>query len=99
MATQGSSAPARRTRGRDVVESTRLHPPPSRPVWRRLKRNRRVIAGAAFLLALYLIALLAPLTAPDDPDRQVLVDRLQGPSWTHPAGTDGLGRDILSRAI
>ncbi len=91
--------PARRARGGDIVEPTRLLPPQSRPVWRRLKRNRQVLIGAAFLLTLYLIALLAPLTAPDDPDRQVLIDRLQGPSWDHLAGTDGHGRDILSRAI
>lgn len=51
------------------------------------------------LLALYLIALLAPLVAPQNPNRQVLLDRLKTPSSAHLMGTDGLGRDILSRAI
>jgi peptide/nickel transport system permease protein len=50
-------------------------------------------------MTLYLIALFAPITSPDDPHRQVLLDRLQGPSLDHLMGTDGLGRDILSRAI
>ena len=26
-------------------------------------------------------------------------DRLQGPSWAHPFGTDDLGRDTLARVI
>jgi peptide/nickel transport system permease protein len=56
------------------------------------------VAGA-ILLALYLVALLAPVVAPANPNTQVLIDRLQGPSWAHPMGTDPLGRDILSRAI
>jgi peptide/nickel transport system permease protein len=55
--------------------------------------------GGGILLAFYLVALLAPLTAPEDPNRQVLIERLNAPSLDHPMGTDGLGRDILSRAI
>ena len=55
--------------------------------------------GGGVLLAFYLVALLAPLTAPEDPNHQVLIERLKAPSLDHPMGTDGLGRDILSRAI
>ncbi|MCU1504794.1 MAG: dipeptide transporter [Ilumatobacteraceae bacterium] len=33
------------------------------------------------------------------PSRVRPVDRLQGPSWAHPFGTDNLGRDLFSRAI
>lgn len=61
--------------------------------------------GAAFLLLLLLVAVFAPLVAPHDPAAQSLSDRLVGPvwsdggSWTHPLGTDNLGRDVLSRVI
>jgi peptide/nickel transport system permease protein len=71
----------------------------SHSVWWRLARNRRVLIGGGVLLIFYLVALLAPLTAPYDPNQQVLIDRLKAPSLDHPMGTDGLGRDVLSRAI
>jgi peptide/nickel transport system permease protein len=50
-----------------------------------------------------LLALLGPLFG-SDPTAQNLTNRLQPPvfldgSWTHPLGTDGLGRDILSRML
>lgn len=48
-----------------------------------------------------LVASLVPLTSATD---QSLVDRLippvtHGGSWNHPLGTDGLGRDLVSRII
>ncbi len=61
--------------------------------------------GAAFLLVLVFAALFAPWVAPHDPAAQSLSDRLDPPawsdggSWSHPLGTDNLGRDILSRII
>lgn len=63
-----------------------------------------VIAGSIFAL-IVLMALAAPLLAPYDPYAQNLANRLvppafmQGGSWAHPLGTDGLGRDYLSRVI
>jgi peptide/nickel transport system permease protein len=68
-------------------------------VWRRLLANRRVALGLIVVLALYLVALAAPLLSPSDPNAQVLLDRLKPPSAEHPFGTDSLGRDGLSRAI
>lgn len=50
-------------------------------------------------------AVLAPLVAPHDPLDQSLRARLDPPVWTeegsrdHLLGTDGLGRDVLSRII
>src|SRR5687768_10700917 len=61
--------------------------------------------GAVFLAVLLLAAVFAPLVAPYDPAAQSLSDRLQPPawgdggSWSHPLGTDNLGRDVLSRVI
>jgi peptide/nickel transport system permease protein len=63
-----------------------------------------VFAGAVFA-AIVLMALAAPLLAPYDPYSQDLGNRLvppafmQGGSWAHALGTDGLGRDYLSRVI
>ncbi|WP_417473054.1 ABC transporter permease [Leisingera sp.] len=68
--------------------------------WLSLKSNHMAMAGLAIILALVLIALLAPWIAPHDPFVQDLGNRLQ-PLGTegHVLGTDSLGRDILSRLI
>jgi peptide/nickel transport system permease protein len=68
-------------------------------IWRRMLANRRVALGLSVVIALYLVALAAPLLSPSDPNAQVLLDRLKPPSAEHPFGTDSLGRDGLSRAI
>lgn len=65
----------------------------------------RALFGAGVLLAVILAALLAPYVSPHDPTRQNIAHRLRPPAWqeggnwTHPLGTDHLGRDILSRII
>ncbi|GGV18845.1 hypothetical protein GCM10010182_45540 [Actinomadura cremea] len=55
---------------------------------------------AIVLLALLiLVALFAPLLAPADPTAQNLQEASRAPSWSHPFGTDPLGRDVLSRLM
>jgi peptide/nickel transport system permease protein len=46
-----------------------------------------------------LMAIFAPWLAPQDPAHIDLTSRLSPPSYAHWAGTDELGRDILSRVI
>jgi len=47
-----------------------------------------------------LLSLLAPWISPHDPGLQDINQRLRPPAWPdHPLGTDGLGRDILSRIL
>src|SRR5215216_6753960 len=99
MANPESSAPASWAIGGGTVQAPLARPIHSRSIWWRLVRNPRVIVGGTVLLAFYLIALLAPIVAPEDPNKQELIERLKAPSLAHPMGTDGLGRDILSRAI
>ena len=57
-------------------------------------------AAVCFLAVVVLVALLAPLLAPDDPlDQQAPVDGTGHPSAEHWMGQDSLGRDILSRLM
>ncbi|OFI38617.1 ABC transporter permease [Arthrobacter sp. SW1] len=53
----------------------------------------------AFLAAVVLLALLAPVLAPFDPDYVDLNNVLAGPGAQHLLGTDALGRDLLSRLM
>jgi peptide/nickel transport system permease protein len=62
-------------------------------------KNKLALAGLVIIGALTLSAIFAPWLAPYDPAEQLLMDRLNGPSWQHPFGNDELGRDILSRIL
>ena len=66
---------------------------------RRLLRNRAALAAIAFLTLITVLAVFAPLASPHDPNAQDILHRFGAPSWSHPFGTDYLGRDILSRLI
>ena len=66
----------------------------------RLARYNPLAAIGVVLVAGFVIcALLAPWLAPQDPANVDLPNRLQSPSSQHFAGTDELGRDIVSRLI
>ena len=62
-------------------------------------RHRCLAPGALILGVAVLAAIAAPLLAPYDPDQIDLLARLQPPTPFHPAGTDEVGRDILSRLL
>lgn len=74
-------------------------------LFRELWSDKPAFFGLAILVAMVLMAILAPLLAPYDPAAQSLINRLKPPvwqpggSWEHLLGTDHLGRDMLSRII
>lgn len=65
-------------------------------LWR---RNHLMVVGTCIIVALVLVAILAPVLATHSPLAQVLDDRLLPPSGEHFFGTDSLGRDIYSRVV
>ena len=67
--------------------------------WRRATRSGGLIAGLVLVVAVVLVALLAPWVAPYDPDAQDVLMKLEPPTWEHLFGTDAFGRDVLSRVI
>ncbi len=62
-------------------------------------RSVDLLVGTTVLGLALGAALAAPLLAPFDPIAQDVAHRLAAPTLLHPLGTDGLGRDILSRLI
>lgn len=66
---------------------------------RRFMRNRAAMVGLSVLILLYLVALLAPILASQPLDFIDIPSRNLPPNWSHPLGTDSLGRDLLSRMI
>lgn len=67
--------------------------------WNIFKKNKLGLFCLGVVVVLVLIAILAPLLAPYDPDAQELTNMLHAPYPAHPFGTDEYGRDILSRVI
>jgi len=88
-----------------VVERTALPVARPRVVPRRRRWNLSLLLGAMLLGGIVLVGAAAPLLTSDDPAVQVLADRLLPPAWVeggtarHPLGTDGFGRDALSRLL
>jgi peptide/nickel transport system permease protein len=74
-------------------------------VWRRFLRQKLAVTGAIVLVVLFLMAILAPLVAPYDPIEQFRnlglndLGQPRPPSTRFLLGTDGLGRDVLSRLL
>ena len=70
-----------------------------RSFWRALRRNQLALAGGVVVVFVAVLALLAPVIAPMDPNRPDVKKILDSPSGRHPLGTDQLGRDVLSRML
>ncbi|HYY82558.1 MAG TPA: ABC transporter permease, partial [Actinomycetes bacterium] len=66
---------------------------------RRLLRDRSALAGLVILTLLVLAAVAAPLLAPYPPIQPHYESALRGPGREFLLGTDGLGRDELSRLL
>jgi peptide/nickel transport system permease protein len=78
---------------------------PAPPAARRRRVPWPLYVGAAFVAALAVVALAAPLIAPHNPERGSLRARLTAPTLeaadgkAYLLGTDQLGRDVLSRMV
>ncbi len=64
-----------------------------------LKHQKAITICSIMLAILFIIAILAPWIAPNDPVAVNLAFKLQSPSWKFPLGTDHLGRCNLSRIL
>jgi peptide/nickel transport system permease protein len=91
---------SRDTLAESIADQHALAPASARPgVFRALLAHRTGVAGLVIVAGVALIAIAAPLIAPDDPTRVDALRRLAPPSADALLGTDNLGRDILSRLI
>ena len=68
-------------------------------LWFEIRKSPLAIVGFCVVILVLLVALLAPWLAPHDPYEIHLEKRLLAPSLAHWAGTDELGRDLLSRIV
>lgn len=71
---------------------------PKRGLWRFVRRNPTLTAGAVILGFMALVAIFAPWIAGDPLLMQPAL-RLRPPSEQYWLGTDGLGRDVFARVV
>ena len=67
-------------------------------IWR-FQRNKLAVIGLCIVVVCFFLAAFANFLAPTSYDVGNLVEARQPPSWGHVFGTDGVGRDYLSRII
>ena len=65
----------------------------------RLMRKKVAVACISVIVIMYGSGVLAPLVTPYGYNEQNLAAVKERPSWSHPFGTDRVGRDILTRIV
>src|SRR2546430_10959209 len=65
----------------------------------RFRMHRPAIAGVIVLGTLALLSAAAPIVSPYGPEKNNLLLIYEGPSLSHPMGTDSLGRDLATRIL
>ena len=68
-------------------------------IMRRFFSNKNFTVGFCMAIIVVLFATLSLVWTPYDGNRMNARERLQGPTWKHPLGTDQYGRDTLSRIM
>ena len=88
-----------------AAEAAAAPPRPLRAFWLAFIENRGAVIGLAIVLLIVLLAIFADVVAPYPPNEQFR-DAVKAPpiwadggTWRFILGTDGLGRDMLSRLI
>jgi len=92
----GAAAPLTTRLSAAGLRSSKLH--------RRATAERRwsklaMWVGIGIVVAIPLLSLLAPVIGFGHPNVPDFTAVLQPPSWTHPFGTDNLGRDVFARVL
>jgi oligopeptide transport system permease protein len=93
------AAPRQDPTGFDVMARATRESSPVRAAWRRFRANRLGPIGLGIVLLLVVMAVGAPVIAPYPYDKPDFGAAWQFPSWQHPMGTDGIGRDFFSRIV
>ena len=73
----------------------------SAAIWRQFRQHKGAVFVLCVLGFLVVFVLIGPLfwQAPELTTTQQILNKNKPPSWTHPMGTDQIGRDILERMM
>lgn len=71
----------------------------NKALFKKALSNPLAMVGFIIIVSVFVLAMLAPVVSPYDPNDIDVKAILLAPSWQHWMGTDGLGRDVLSRML
>jgi oligopeptide transport system permease protein len=86
--------------GEDYKDNERIAGPSIgfwRDSWQRFKKNKASLVGLVVIVALIVVAYVAPLLVPYTPYEQDITNAYRGTSGEHLMGTDKFGRDMFVR--
>lgn len=66
---------------------------------KKIMRNPQAVVGLILILLIFLMSVLAPILAPNDPNEVDIVRKFLRASSEYPLGTDQLGRCVLTRLL
>src|SRR5438874_7141289 len=70
-----------------------------RDALRRFRRHRLAMIGTTVLLVMVVAVVAGPLAWRLPVNEIDFKQKLKGPTWSHPLGTDDLGQDLLARML
>ncbi|MCY4015255.1 MAG: ABC transporter permease [Gammaproteobacteria bacterium] len=73
--------------------------PPWMDVWLAFRKHTGALVGVGVFSFMVLAVLVGPVLHGIDPQYLDIAARNAGVSWTHPLGTDNLGRDVLAQML
>ncbi len=82
-----------------MEQALRPRRPWTRSLLRTISQNPLGVVGLLIVVSLGIVAVFAPVIAPYDVGDFTAGQPREDPSWAHPFGTDGLGRDLFSRVV
>jgi len=68
-------------------------------VWRQFRRHKGALVGLGLLTIIMFGSFIGPSIWPWDPFGIDVPSANQGPTFSHPMGTDDLGRDVMARVM
>ena len=68
-------------------------------VWRQFRRHKGALVGLCVFVFVTVARFIGPHLMPYDAVEIDVKMRNLGPSWSHPLGTDNLGRDMVARSM
>ena len=68
-------------------------------VWRQFRRHKGALIGLCAFVFVSVASFVGPYLMPFDAVEIDIKMRNLGPSWSHPLGTDNLGRDMVARSM
>jgi len=72
---------------------------PAGEIWRRFRRHKPAVTSTAILAFMLVAVAIGPLLWQVPINDIDFSAHLEGPSWSHPFGTDDLGQDLLARML